>query len=67
MSVKFKNGDDVRQILPAPITGKVVRFVFDETSGNISYIVQNIDSDGVAHERAFSAEDLEAIPTQEVQ
>jgi hypothetical protein len=58
MAVKFKNGDKVRQILPAPVEGDVVRFVFDETTGEISYVVRTVDADG-EHERVFKAEDLE--------
>lgn len=59
MAVKFKNGDKVRQVMPAPIEGEVVRFVFDETTGEISYVVLATDVEGI-HERVFKAEDLEA-------
>jgi hypothetical protein len=61
MSLKFKNGDSVVQVMPAPISGVVARFVFDEISGEISYVVNSVDSDGVAHERVFSANDLQAV------
>ena len=57
MAVKFTNGTPVKQVLPAPIEGTVVRFQFDENSGNILYIVE--DADGV--ERSFKEDDLEAV------
>ena len=59
MALKFKNGDQVRQVLPAPIEGEVVKFVFDETSGEISYVVRSITPEG-EQERVFKAEGLEA-------
>lgn len=59
MALKFKNGDAVTQVMPAPITGTIARFVFDETSGEVSYVVTNTDEAGV-HERVFAEADLEA-------
>ena len=55
MAVKFVAGTAVKQALPAPITGVVKRFVFDETTADISYIVE--DADG--HEWAFTEANLE--------
>ena len=55
MAVKFVVGTVVKQALPAPVTGVVKRFVFDETTADISYIVE--DSDG--HEWAFIETNLE--------
>jgi hypothetical protein len=60
MALKFKNGDSVTQVLPAAVTGTVARFVFDQTSGEISYIVASTDADGVVHERVFAEAALEA-------
>ena len=60
MSVKFKNGESVVQVLPAPIVGVVSRFVFDETSGDISYVVVSTDQDGTTHERVFTGDDLQS-------
>lgn len=60
MALKFKSGDDVVQVMPAPITGKVVRFVFDESSGEISYVVASTDPDGTVHERVFKEADIQA-------
>ncbi len=60
MAVKFTNGQQVRQVMPAPIEGIVSRFVFDETTGDISYVVSSTDADGTVHERVFAGENLEA-------
>lgn len=56
MAVKFAAGTVVKQALPAPITGAVKRFVFDETTADISYIVE--DADG--NEWTFVEANLEA-------
>ena len=63
MAAKFQNGDNVVQVVPAPIAGKVVRFAFDENTGVIQYIVAWVDADGVTHEKAFNADELNAAPT----
>lgn len=56
MAIKFTAGTAVKQALPAPVTGTVKRFVFDETTADISYIVE--DAEG--HEWAFTEENLVA-------
>ena len=61
MSVKFKNGDTVRQVI-APIVGTVNRFAFDPVTGAISYLVAWTEADGRAHERSFSEDEIEAAP-----
>ena len=43
MAVKFKAGTKVRQIMPAPVEGEVIRYVFDETSGDIHCIVVDLE------------------------
>lgn len=58
--LKFKNGDKVRQVMPAPIEGVVSKFLFDEQTGNVSYVVDSIDAEGNAQQRVFQASDLEA-------
>ena len=63
MALKFKNGDSVVQVMPAPVTGIVARFVFDETSGEISYVVQSTDATGVVHERVFSETAIQPVQT----
>lgn len=60
MAVKFNSGAEVRQVMPAPIQGKVVRFVFDETSGDINYIVGWEDENG-KHERSFTEDQIEKV------
>ncbi len=60
MAVKFTNGTQVRQVI-APIAGEVVRFSFDETNGELSYIVRWTTEDGEVHERAFGENDIEAV------
>ena len=55
---KFKNGDAVTQVLPAPVQGNVTNFRFDENSGDISYIV----TDATGHEWCFREDDIEATP-----
>lgn len=60
MAVKFKSGTEVKQVMPAPIQGNVVRFVFDETSGDINYIVGWTDEEGT-HERSFTEDQIEAV------
>lgn len=61
MAAKFKVGDSVQQILPAPVTGTVKRFVLDETNGDIIYVIGWEDS-GVAHEANFKESQIEAHP-----
>ena len=61
MSVKFKNGDTVRQVI-APIEGQVMRFAFDPQTGEIAYLVSWTDAEGNAHERSFSEDEIEVAP-----
>lgn len=56
MAVKFTAGTEVKQKMPAPIAGVVKRFVFDETTADISYIIE--DADG--NEWTFVEANLEA-------
>jgi hypothetical protein len=56
MAVKFAAGTEVKQKMPAPIAGVVKRFVFDETTADISYIIE--DADG--NEWTFVEANLEA-------
>lgn len=56
MAVKFKAGEAVQQVLPAPVTGIVKRFVFDDTTADISYIIE----DAQGHEWTFVEGNLEA-------
>lgn len=57
MAVKFPVGTEVRQVLPAPIAGTVVRFIFDEVAGDIHYVI----ADANGHESVFKEENIEAV------
>lgn len=57
MAIKFVAGTAVKQALPAPVIGVVKRFVFDETTADISYIVE--DAEG--REWAFTESNLEVV------
>lgn len=57
MAVKFPVGTPVVQIMPPPIQGKVVRFIFDEMTGDIRYVI--VDADG--HESTFHENDIEVL------
>ena len=61
MSVKFKNGDTVRQVV-APIEGQVMRFAFDPQTGEIAYLVGGTDAEGNAHVRSFAEGEIEVAP-----
>ena len=66
MAQKFKPGDKVRQVLPAPVEGTVVGFNLDQTTGDVQFHVawKDKDADGVehVHTRYFVQEQLEAVP-----
>jgi hypothetical protein len=55
MAVKYPAGTAVKQVLPAAVEGTVTRFVFDETSGDISYVI----TDATGQEWAFREENIE--------
>lgn len=57
MAVKFAAGTAVQQVLPAPIAGTVKRFVLDEATGDIIYVIE----DASGHESTFKEENLEAV------
>lgn len=42
----IKNGAPVRQILPAPITGKVIERRFNDSHDQMEYHVESPDGDG---------------------
>ena len=58
---KFKAGSKVKQIVPAPIEGVVKRFILDEASGDIIYIV----ADESGHESSFHEDKIEAVEAPE--
>lgn len=64
MATNFKKGDQVEQILPAPITGSVAGFGLCQETGDVSMRVVYTDADGVEHERFFKAEEIKVIPPE---
>lgn len=62
MAGKFKNGDLVSQVLPAPVTGTVVGFSLDQTNGDVHIKVESTDGDGNVLTRDFLESDLELVP-----
>lgn len=57
MAVKFSVGSTVKQVMPAPVEGQVTSFRFDESSGEITYIV----TDAEGHEWAFAEGNIESV------
>lgn len=55
MAVKFKNGTSVEQVMPAPVQGTVTRFIFDEKSGDVIYVV----TDKNDHEWTFTEDQIQ--------
>lgn len=66
MASKFKVGQRVRQILPAPQEGVVKMLKFDETTGNLSVLFDMVstDADGVETtiETVFLEDQVELVP-----
>lgn len=56
MALKFKKGDAVRQVVPAPVEGVITgqAIVDDE----VQYSVQWTGPDGDSHERFFTEDQL---------
>lgn len=63
MAAKYKVGDRVRQILPAPLTGVVEKFEFDASKGDIRVIIKVDQAEDAEHERlhGFTEEEVELI------
>lgn len=55
MASVFKKGDVLRQIVPAPAEGPVVRVVFDEEAGDFTYVLDTPDGERVFHEKDVEA------------
>lgn len=60
MSCKFKKGDQVTQILPTPIVGKVSGFDLCQETGEVTVKVEYADPDGSIHVRNFKQTEIEA-------
>lgn len=54
MAAKFKIGDQVRQVMPAPVEGEVVNVSVAE--GDLAYLVRTPEGE----ERWFTVDQLEA-------
>jgi hypothetical protein len=59
----IKLGTKVRQIVEAPIEGVVINKTFNEQGDHFQFIVEFVDADGVAHQRAFNDDQVEEIKT----
>jgi hypothetical protein len=59
----FKKGDQVRQILPAPIVGNVAGFHADQETGALQVCVEFQDA-GETRTRYFDATQIEAVPAE---
>lgn len=59
---KFKKGDKVRQIMPAPVTGKVDYFTVDQETGSVQIRITRKDADGNKHRTYFMEHELELDP-----
>jgi hypothetical protein len=57
----FKKGDQVRQIVPAPIVGNVTGFTADQETGVLQICVE-FQENGETRTRYFDAEQIEAVP-----
>ncbi len=60
MAVKFPAGTAVKQVVPAPVEGVVSRFIFDETSGDIVYVVTSDTPEG-PQESTFREDQIAAV------
>lgn len=52
--MSFKKGDEVVQIVPAPIEGTVEGFALDQDTGEVKVLVEYTDADGNAQSGYFS-------------
>lgn len=66
MPHKFKRGDNVRQVLPAPVRGAVVGYALDPETGDVSVHVAGVikDDKGAEHleSRYFADHQVEIDP-----
>ena len=57
---KFTQGQEVSQIIAAPITGIIEKFAFDENTGEIVFLVSYKDVDGEYQHRYFKETEIVA-------
>jgi len=60
--VNFVQGEEVTQVLPAPIQGTVLGFGFDPNTGNVTVLVGYTAEDGTPQQRYFQQDELVATP-----
>lgn len=58
---KFTQGQEVSQIVTAPIVGTVEKFAFDENTGEIIFLVSYKDVDGEDQTRYFKETEITAV------
>jgi len=58
--LKFTQGQEVSQIIAAPITGIIEKFAFDENTGEIVFLVSYKDVDGEDQQRYFKETEIVA-------
>lgn len=56
----FTKGQEVVQVLPAPITGTVEKFSFDENTSEITVLVAYKDANGNEQTRYFKQSEITA-------
>jgi type II secretory pathway component PulL len=57
----FTQGQEVSQVITAPITGTVEKFSFDENTGEIVVLVSYKDADGNDQQRYFKETEIAAV------
>jgi len=61
----FTQGQEVTQIVPAPIQGTIAGFGFDPNTGNVTILVSYTDADGNEQQSYFQQSQFEATPVAE--
>lgn len=57
---KFKKGDAVKQVMPAPITGTVADFSVDRETGDVQILVEWSDQTGT-QSTYFTEDQIEKV------
>ena len=65
MAAKFTKGTVVHQIVSV-VSGTVQSFSVDQESGDVQYLVEWQDADGVVHSRYFTEAELAASATTDM-
>lgn len=63
MGAKFKRGDTVEQVMPAPIVGVVKELEFN--GDDIQYTLEYTGADGEVHVQPFTEHQLQAVTKKE--